>query len=38
MLAVPCYKVETEIIERGLSFEKAKELRKSHKGSDIVKE
>lgn len=36
MLAVPCYTMETEVISEGLSFSEAKELRKSHKGSEII--
>ena len=38
MLAVPCYTMETEVVSEGLSFSEAKELRKSHKGSEIVNE
>jgi hypothetical protein len=38
MLAIPCYKIENEIIGTGLSFIEAKELRKENKGSEIVKE
>jgi hypothetical protein len=38
MIAVPCYRIETEIISEDLTFDEAKELRKSNKGSEIVKE
>ena len=37
-LAVPCWKKETEVIKSGLSFTEAKDLRKEHKYSQIVKE
>ena len=37
-LAIPCWKKETEVIQSGLSFTEAKDLRKEHKYSQIVKE
>ena len=37
-LANPCWKKETEVIKSGLSFTEAKDLRKEHKYSQIVKE
>ncbi len=37
-LAIPCWKKETEVIKSGLSFTEAKDLRKEHKYSQIVKE
>lgn len=37
-LAIPCWKKETEVIRSGLSFTEAKDLRKEHKYSQIVKE
>jgi hypothetical protein len=36
MLAIPCYRIETEIISKGLTFDGAKELRKDYKGSEIM--
>jgi len=37
-LAIPVWKKETQIIKSGLSFTEAKDLRKEHKYSQIVKE
>ena len=37
-LAILCYKEQVEIIQSGLSFTEAKDLRKEHKYSQIVKE
>ncbi len=37
-LAIPCYKEQVEIIQSGLSFTEAKDLRKEHKYSQIVRE
>lgn len=37
-LAIPCWKKETQIVKSGLSFTEAKNLRKEHKYSQIVKE
>ena len=37
-LAIPVWKKETEIIKSGLSFTEAKDLRKEHKHSQVVKE
>lgn len=37
-LAIPCYKKNVEVIRSGLSFTEAKDLRKEHKYSQIVKE
>jgi len=38
MLAIPCYKIETEVVQSGMSFKDAKELRKTRRNSVIVKE
>lgn len=38
MFPIPCYKMKVSIVKGGLSFDEAKELRREHKGSEIVKE
>lgn len=37
-LAIPCYKKVTEVVKSGISFMEAKDLRKEHRYSQIVKE
>jgi hypothetical protein len=38
MLAIPCWKIDMIEIKNNLTFDEAKQVRKEHKDSKIVKE